>query len=67
MEHLGFSYATLPFQGRLQSYQLAVKEVDAQFNETIYIDKDGNYEIIKVPKHRYLSGVTIFHDFKKVC
>lgn len=51
--------------GRLQSYQLAVKEVDAQFNETIYIDKDGNYEIIKVPKHRYLSGVTIFHDFKK--
>jgi len=51
--------------GRLQSHHLTIKEADVQFNETIYIDKGGNYEIIKVPKHRHMSGLTIFHDYNK--
>jgi len=49
----------------LQRYNLDVNEQGAQFNETIYIDKAGNYEFIKVPKHRHLSALTVFNNFKK--
>jgi hypothetical protein len=50
---------------KIEKVELEIQEGNAKFKQQVFIDKAGKYEIIKVPKHNDVSGVTLFSDYEK--
>ena len=55
---------TSVFSLQLDKVKLSITEKEAHFNETIYADPKGRYEIIKVPAHNDLDALSVLKDFK---
>ena len=52
------------FGYHLDKLKMKIMEDGMKFEETIYVDKNDNYEIISVPNHNGLSALVLVNDFK---